>query len=365
MRLSFPSELYEIRDGFQRMFVAEAVPERARAVAAGEVGWDVELWRKLGELGWLGVCVEERFGGMAQDPLVQCLLAEVFGSRLAAIPFASHVLGWADAIGIVGDATLSEEFLPGAVAGEIIGGIVPAAAWTTLEIKGNQADGGIAALTDGAALTHVLTVQGEGSATQVILLDVARSRRERMDSLDRINQAWSLQFKDAPARIVAEGASAAGLWERIVARHAIYLSFVQIGGAVAALEAACAHVNQRYAFGRPLGSFQGIKHALADALAAIEIGRSNAWFAAASLRERGDALTEAAAAARVSATAAYRQAARAYVHYLGGIGVTAESDSHLFYRRAQALGTVIGSPSVWREKLIAARLRDRAIGATA
>nr|WP_255461013.1 acyl-CoA dehydrogenase family protein [Novosphingobium sp. ERN07] len=145
----------------------------------------------------------------------------------------------------------------------------------------------------------------------------------------------------------------------MIDRHAIYLAFMQVGGASAALRAACDYVGQRYAFGRALGSFQGIKHGLADVYAAVEVARSNAWYAAACLDIGNYKLTLAAAAARVSATEAFRRAARANIHYQGGLGVTQEADAHLYYRRAQALGMTIGNPAVWRERFLQASLALR------
>jgi alkylation response protein AidB-like acyl-CoA dehydrogenase len=197
-----------------------------------------------------------------------------------------------------------------------------------------------------------------------VVIDLARADRSARDSLDIINPAGALRLNDCAAIVAAQGDHAARLWARIMDRAAILLAFAQVGGADAALRAACAHVTQRFAFGRPLGSFQAIKHGLADVLAAIEIARSNAWYAAATLVEDdrggdGAALAEAAAAARISATDAHRQAARAYVHYLGGVGVTEESDGHLHYRKAQALGMKLGSPALWRERLMQALLARR------
>ena len=346
MRLAFPTELTELHTEFERVLADLASSSRARAAAASKARWDQPLWRQLAELGWFGMALPASIGGQGLDPMGLCLLGEAFGKHLAAIPFASSVLGFADA---VGDA-------PGLVDGSMIGGVLPASSWTQLTVSAGLAHGQANAVADGHALTHVLTMAGDA----LVVIDLANAVRRDADSLDRINLACAIEFANAPVTVLASGGTARARWERILARHAIFLAFVQLGGAGAALDAARSHVIERYAFGRSLGSFQAVKHALADLLASIEIARSNAWLAAASLEQDNAVLAQAAAAARVAATHAHRQAARALVHFQGGLGVTAESDAQLHYRRAQALGLVIGSASEWREQFIASVLREAA-----
>ena len=365
MRLSFSSDHQGLREEFEHVFAAEATSARARAGASSPEGWDRALWRQLAELGWLGVTASEAHGGLGQDPLALCLIAEAFGQRLAAIPFLGAALGFADALLTIGDRSLSDALAPGVVAGEVIGALAIPEHFTALDIDDGHASGACPALMDAAATTHILTLAGAGSDAQLILLDVTAAHRERIDSLDRVNLAWAVTFDRAPSRTLARGETASDPWRTLRARYATFMSFVQIGAASAALDMARDHVIQRYAFGRPLGSFQAVKHELADVLAAIEIARSNAWFAAAALNEGGSALAQAGAAARVSATDAHRLAARANVHLHGGLGVTAESDAHLHYRRAQALGLVIGPSSVWRERLIAELVAARAVAPAA
>lgn len=355
MRLSFSEEHRSLCDAFERVFAAGATAERARAVMAGNEGWDKALWRQLADLGWLGATIAEEHGGLGQDVLLQCLLAEAVGRQLAAIPYASAILGFAAALPLC-DHPQTTALMPGVVDGNIIGGVVPGDAWEQFLITDGKARGQAPAIADGQALTHLLT-QLDG---RVILVDLAGAERQPVDALDPLNPATSLRLPGCPAWILAEGQAGAALWQRILAHHAVLLAFAQIGGAETALKMASDHVVQRFAFGRPLGSFQAIKHGLADVLAAIEIARSNAWYAAATLAEGHPDLLMAAASARVSATDAYRQSARANVHYHGGLGVTAESNAHLHYRRAQAQGMTIGSPAQWRETLIQALLARRA-----
>ena len=120
-------------------------------------------------------------------------------------------------------------------------------------------------------------------------------------------------------------------------------AFEQVGGAQASLEMASDYALERYAFGRPIGSFQAIKHKLADVYVAIELASSNAYYGAWALAARRAELPVAAAAARVSANDAFHLAAKENIQTHGGMGFTWEFDCHLYYRRAKLLALALGS----------------------
>ena len=112
------------------------------------------------------------------------------------------------------------------------------------------------------------------------------------------------------------------------------------------------HARTRHAFGRAIGSFQGIKHKLADMYVLNQLARANACYGAWALDAAPQALPAAAAAARVAACEAFEFAAKETIQTHGGIGATWEADPHLFYRRARALQGLIGGPADWRERLV-------------
>ena len=130
------------------------------------------------------------------------------------------------------------------------------------------------------------------------------------------------------------------------------MAFEQIGIAGAALDMATAYAKERYAFGRPIGSFQAIKHKLVDVYVALELARSNAYFAAWALANDAPELPVAAAAARVSACEAAWLATKENIQTHGGMGFTWDLDCHLYYRRAKLLGLALGSATEWKRKLI-------------
>jgi acyl-CoA dehydrogenase len=138
------------------------------------------------------------------------------------------------------------------------------------------------------------------------------------------------------------------------------MAFEQVGGADRALEAACAYAKERWAFGRPIGSNQAIKHMLADMYVSVTLARSNAYFGAWALSTNADELGEAAACARISATQAFQHCARNNTQVHGGAGFTWAVDCHLYYRRSNLLALALGGLAPWEDRLIEELQRSEA-----
>jgi alkylation response protein AidB-like acyl-CoA dehydrogenase len=157
------------------------------------------------------------------------------------------------------------------------------------------------------------------------------------------------------------GAPGAGwpLVRKLLDRAAVLVAFEQVGGAQAALDMAREYAMGRFAFGRPIASFQAIKHKLVDMYVALELARSNAYYGAWALSTDAPDLPVAAAAARVSATEAFWLAAKENIQTHGGMGFTWEFDCHLYYRRAKLLALSLGSARRWKHELMN-RLAGRA-----
>jgi alkylation response protein AidB-like acyl-CoA dehydrogenase len=131
-------------------------------------------------------------------------------------------------------------------------------------------------------------------------------------------------------------------------------AFEQIGGADSCLAMAKDYATQRYAFGRLIGSYQAIKHKLADMYVNTELARSNAYYGAWALSTNARELPLAAAAARVSATQAFDYAAKENIQTHGGVGFTWEYDCHFYYKRSRELGLNLGPQRAWKDKLVSA-----------
>ena len=180
-------------------------------------------------------------------------------------------------------------------------------------------------------------------------------RREPVDTIDPSRTHARLVFDGAPA----ERLGSADILATAYDRAAVLTAFQQVGGAERALEMARDYALQRVAFGRPIGSFQAIKHKLADMLVLVTLARANAHWAAWALESGSADLPAAAASARVSATMAFQQCSTDNIHIHGGIGFTWDFDAHLFYRRSNLLALSLGSQSQWEARLVD-RLRPRA-----
>jgi alkylation response protein AidB-like acyl-CoA dehydrogenase len=170
-------------------------------------------------------------------------------------------------------------------------------------------------------------------------------------SIDPSRPQSRIVFDGAAAEPLARGAGEAAI-RHLLDRAAVLMAFEQIGGAERALDITRDFTLGRYAFGRPVASFQAIKHRLADLYAAIQLATSNAYYGAWALSTGDKELATAACGARISACEAFDLAGRESIQMHGGVGFTWEYDCHLFYRRAKLLSLALGSPSEWRDHLI-------------
>jgi acyl-CoA dehydrogenase len=193
----------------------------------------------------------------------------------------------------------------------------------------------------------------------VVDLGALGVQRSRLKGLDPRRSQATIVFDAVPTERL-EAASGFGIIGALMDRAAILIAFEQVGGAQACLDMAKAYALERYAFGRPIGSFQAIKHKLADVYVATELARSNAYFGAWAISTNAPELPVAAAAARISATEAFHLASKENIQTHGGIGFTWESDCHFYYRRSKQLATAIGGAPYWKDRLIAALERRNA-----
>jgi acyl-CoA dehydrogenase len=298
------------------------------------------------------------------------VLAEEVGRALAAVPFTASACGFAHGLGLATATQASDAcaaLWPRLVDGSLVGVLLTPDGWhetphmTILSATEVTVSGTALHVLDGAVATHAMACIGSGNDARLVLIDLASvAKRGLADRpLDLLHPTATLVLEATPVHVLASGATALQLWDRIFDSYALFTAFEQLGSSEAALQMAREHSLNRYAFGRPIGSFQAIKHMLADMLVAIDLARSNCYFGAGSLSMERDALRESSAVARISATDAFRQCARGSIQVHGALGVTWESSCHLYYRRAQALAASPGSLRFWKERLIELLKRRR------
>ena len=221
-------------------------------------------------------------------------------------------------------------------------------------INPDDACGKKIAVQDGNVATFALVAARSGNGVTLALADLTGPgvKRSAVESIDPTRSAADVTFDGAAAEPLGDEGRGWELLERVLDRAAVLQAFEQLGGAERAFEITREFTLGRYAFGRPVASFQAIKHRLADLWVAIELARSNAYYGAWALAGDEPELPIAACGARVSATDAFDLAATEMVQMHGGVGFTWEYDCHLFYRRSKLLGLALGSGREWRDKLI-------------
>ncbi|KMS52045.1 acyl-CoA dehydrogenase [Novosphingobium barchaimii LL02] len=326
----------------------------------GQAGHDRALWARIGEQGWCGAAIPEIYGGLGLGYVELCALAEELGRAVAPVPFASSVYLFAEALLLAGSEDQKAELLPLIASGELIGTVagteVPGVlcdATLNAQVVQGRLTGIKVPVTDGdAADRAVVLARGEaGPALYLVDLTGPGVTREPVSTIDPTRGAASLRFEGAPAQALGLEGNGFELLARIQDRAAILMAFEQLGGADRALEMARDYALERYAFGRQIGSYQAIKHKLADVFVRNEVARANAYYGAWALSCDAPELPVAAAAARVAGSAAYWLASKENIQTHGGIGFTWEADCHFFYRRARHLALILGAPRDWKRRL--------------
>lgn len=355
MNFEFSEDQLALRE-HSRRFLSEACTfDKLRKLIDSEALYDCELWQQMVELGWTALTIPEEFGGMGLGALELCVLAEESGRVLAPVPFFSTVCVGAEVL------KHCEHPSRGELLGRIAGGEVKLAAdllTATIEVTAeSKASGTVPSLAWGEVADYaILSAQAKGQPA-VILVDLASVGVHKDASefpFDELIPLSAVTLDAATVSILAEGTAAEKLIALIIDQSAVLTAFEQIGAADVACLMGRDYVMERYAFGRPLASYQAIKHKLADVLVKIELARSNAYFGAWAMQEQAPELALAAAVARVSATEACNAAAEENLQVHGGIGYTWEANCHFFYKRARVLAASLGNFGIWCDRLLAA-----------
>jgi alkylation response protein AidB-like acyl-CoA dehydrogenase len=349
-------------------YLAEHAPLTVcREVLESDAAYSADLWKGAAEMGWLGAVIPEEYGGAGFGHLELAVLAEEIGRSLAPIPFSSSVCLATEAILTAGSDDQRKTWLPQLAEGSAIGtlAVTEKAGQNGAESVKATFEGGVLTGTkipvlDGDSANFAVVAARTGSGLSLALVDLEADgvTRERVKSIDPSRPVAKLTFDGVRAEALGQPGSAGPVLDRILDRGAVLLAFDQLGAASRSFEITKDFTLGRYAFGRPIASFQAIKHRLADLWCEIELARSNCYYGAWALSNDNEELDVAACLSRVSASDAFDQMTIEMVQLHGGVGYTWEYDCHLFYRRAKLMSAVLGSASHWRDKLIA-RLEAR------
>jgi alkylation response protein AidB-like acyl-CoA dehydrogenase len=366
MNFDFSDEQKQLRDEARKYLTEKCPPKAVRAVLDGKQPYDRELWQGLADMGFLGVAIPEQFGGAGAGHLELCVVAEEMGRALAPVPFSSTVYLAAEAILLAGTDAQKQKWLSAVASGAAIGTLAlfegngnPSPRAIKLSASGGTLNGVKKPVPDGAIADFVIVAARSGSSGRdtdisLFLVDMKTEgvKAKPLTNIDPSRGQAELTFKNCKAEPLGPANEGWSTLSQVLDRAAVLMAFEQVGGADRALEMGRDYALDRIAFGRPIGSFQAVKHLLADMYVSATLARSNCYYGAWALSTNASELPEAAAAARISATQAFQHCAKNNIQVHGGMGFTWEFDCHMYYRRANATALGLGSLSYWEDALI-------------
>ncbi|MCB1682831.1 MAG: acyl-CoA dehydrogenase family protein [Pseudomonadales bacterium] len=372
MNFEFSEEQNMLREQAQGFLADNCPPGLVRKVLDGNSDYDAGLWGKIAEMGWAATVIPEEYGGLGLSYLELCVIAEELGRVVAPVPFSSSVYLATEALLLAGSKAQKEEWLPKLATGEAIGTFAFAegpgrlnAKELTTRVKDGKLSGTKIPVADGAIANFAIVLArhsgGDGASLQLVTLDQGKKVDiAPVQTLDPTRGHSRVKFAAAKAQPLGRAGHGMRLLDTLLDRAAVLFAWEQVGGAQAALEQAKAYALGRYAFGRPIASYQAIKHKLANMYVKNTLARSNCYYGAWALNTNAAELPIAAATARVSAIQAYYFASKENIQTHGGMGYTWEFDCQFFYRRSKVLSVNIGSEGLWQDRLISAIEASRA-----
>jgi len=369
--VSYPrsDEEREFQAVLRRFLAAAAAPGEVRRWMETEAGFDERVWLQMrDELGLPGVAIPERLGGQGYGLVELGLALAELGRALACAPlFGTAVLAGRAATHAAQGAA-RDELLAAVAGGErlALAWVEPGRGWdpADLEMLAHRSgsewrlDGCKSFVVDGHTARRILVAARErgthgleGVALFAVEADAAGLERRRLDSLDRTRALARIELSGVRARRVGDPEVAGPGLACALAEAAALLAAEMMGGLERVLETASEHARTRVQFGRPIGSFQAVKHKCADVLIALEVGRSGVREALEAADAEDPELAMLASAAKAWAGEAFVRGAEENVQIHGGVGFTWEYDAHLHLRRALSSRELLGDTAYHRERI--------------
>lgn len=389
MEFAFSDEQEMIRASAESFLADVSDSAAVRAAMVSEVGHDAELWQRLcGEMVWPAIHIPEEYGGLGLGYVELAILLEQMGRRLLCSPFFATACLATPALLLAGSERQKAEWLPRISDGSVTATLAFAGAnrWDAQTVQATVVaegegfvlngtlnyvlDGHICDLLIVAARTPGSTGEA-GISLFALAADSVGVERQMLPTMDQTRRQARLQLNNlylGADCLMGEFGTAWPHLERILQLACIGLAAEQTGGAQQVLDLSVAYMQERQQFGRPIASFQALKHRAADMMLQVECARSAAYYAACVAQElldpAGDAqvaaeLPLAAALAKAQCSEAFFHCAAESIQLHGGVGFTWEYDPHLYFKRARASESFLGAPALHRERIAAALLDEQ------
>jgi alkylation response protein AidB-like acyl-CoA dehydrogenase len=370
MNFAFSEEQEELRRTVRQFLEAKSPSSEVRRLMETTEGYDPAVWKQMGqELGLQSIAIPEEYGGQGYTFIELGIVLEEMGRVLLAAPYYASVVLAANAIMNAGSDDQKKALLPEIASGETIAALAftePSGKWgpegigLTAKQSGNNwtLDGEKMFVIDGHnadLLVVVARTEGttgtDGISFFTVRADAEGVTRTPLSTMDQTRKQSRVEFANVAAEPLGEPGHGWAAFSKTLDQAAVALSNEMMGGAQRVLDMSVEYAKVRVQFGRPIGSFQAIKHKCADMLLEVESGKSAAYYASWAAAEDNDELPVVASLAKAYCSEAYFHATAENIQIHGGIGFTWEHDAHLYFKRAKSSEIYLGDATYHREQL--------------
>lgn len=365
MNFAFTEEQEELRKTVRAFLDAKSPESAVREQMETANGVDPAVWNQMGEqMGLQGLHIPEEFGGSGFTQIELGIVLEEMGRALLCAPFFSTVVLAGNTLLQSGDSAAKKKYLPGIASGETVATLAstePSGKWDesgiTMEANGLGSDWKLSGtkmfVIDGHTANLVLVAARTAKGVSLFAVDgnAQGLTRTPLSTMDQTRKQAKLEFTDVAAELIGVEGKGWDVLSIVFDLAAVALAAEQVGGAQKVLEMAVEYAKVRVQFGRPIGSFQAIKHKCADMLLEVESAKSAAYYGMWCASEMNDELPSVASLAKAYCSEAYFHAAAENIQIHGGIGFTWEHPAHLYFKRAKSSELLFGDPTYHRELL--------------
>jgi alkylation response protein AidB-like acyl-CoA dehydrogenase len=365
VNFAFSEEQEELRKSVRRFLDDKSPMTEVRRLMETTEGYDPAVWSQMGQqLGLQGLHIPEEYGGSGYTYVELIVVLEEMGKSLLCAPYFSTVALAANAILSSGDDAAKKELLPGIASGDTIACLALTednGRWdldgiqleATKSGDGYTLDGHKMFVIDGHVANLIVVAARSKAGVSLFAVDANASglTRTPLSTMDMTRKQARIEFSATPARLIGTEGGADAALNKTLDLAAVALAAEQVGGAQRVLDMSVEYAKVRIQFGRPIGSFQAIKHKCADMLLEVESAKSAAYYAGWAAAEDSEELPVVASLAKAYCSEAYFHSAAENIQIHGGIGFTWEHDAHLYFKRAKSSELLLGDPTYHRELL--------------